>query len=158
MSGVVLLLAICVAGIGLWGVVIAARLRQPSDERLGYYGTTARRRRLDVDATEAELEALEQRSALDDLASLVVVLDRLAWHGVPVVRARRAPDDAAWTIDFRDGTTVTVHTDDVGAMRRAAVLSHSDPLVVSHVHPDGSRARVVLWAPRHGPVAVSVAP
>ena len=158
MSGVVLLLAVCIAGVGFWGVVVAARLREPDDQRRGYYGGRARRRRLDADADDAELVALERRSALDELASLVVVLDRLAWHGIPVVRAVRSPDAAAWTIDFRDGTSLTVRTDDVSAMRRAAVLSHSDPLVVSHVHPDGTRARVVLWAPRHGPVAFSVAP
>ncbi len=153
-----MLLALCIAGACAWAVVVVASARQPGDERAGYYGAQARQRRLAADADDETLHALDERTALDELAGLVEVLDRLAWCGVPVVGARRERSDATWTIEFRDGTALTVRTDDAGAMRRAAVVSHTDPLVVSHVHPDGSHATVVLWAPRHGAMAVSVGP
>ena len=158
MSGIAVLLALCVAVACGWSVVLCARLRIPGDERAGYYGPGARRRRLDADADVATLHDLAERSSLDDLAGMVVVLDRLAWHGVPVTGARRGESDVVWTIEFADGTRLTVHTEDIAAMRRAAVLSHTDPLVVSHVRPDGARARLVLWAPRHGAVLLSVGP
>lgn len=158
MSGTTLLLATCVAAVCGWAVVLIATLRRPEDERTGLYGSVARRRRLDADSHAAELRRISERAALDELAGMVVVLDRLAWHGVPVMSARRDGVDATWIISFGDGTTLKVRTDDVAEMRRAAVLSHTDPLVVSRVHPDGTRARVVMWTPRHGAVAVSVAP
>jgi hypothetical protein len=158
MSGIALLLALCLAGLCGWSIVLGARMSRPGDERAGYYGDRARRRRCESDDDIAELRHLAEVSELDDLAALVAVLDRLAWLGVPVAGACREDRDATWTIRFRDGTALTVRTDDVGAMRRAAVISHTDPVVVSHVHPVGARATVVLWTPRHGALAMSVGP
>lgn len=156
MQGVTLLLVLCLAGLIGAGIVAAATLTRPLNERAGYYGRAARMRHAQADDDATTVAGIVALSDIGDLARMVADLDALAWRGVPLASVRQVPDLDQWVLDFRDGTSIVARVDDARAMRRAGSLASRDALVVARVQPLGTAALVDLCTPRHGPVKVAL--
>jgi hypothetical protein len=155
-TGVTLLLVLCLGAVVVVGIAAVHAACRTDDERVGCYGARVRRRRLDADADLSTAEAIAARTELSVLAHLVAVLDRQAWTGVPIRSATLDGHTHRWTIEFRDGTSIEVGSDDDVHMRRVTNLARHVPLVVGRVHPDGRSARVLLWSSHHGELSVAV--
>lgn len=156
MQGVAFLLAVCVAGVTVFGVSLLVRSSQREHERAGYFGRAAQRRHLDAEADVSEIAAIVERSDRQALSEMVEQLDRLAFAGVPLRTATPVGRRDTWSLLFRDGTAVVVHTTDGRALRRATALARRDALVVSTVHPLGDAVVVALRTPHHAPMRVAL--
>jgi len=156
MQGVVLLLAICIAGALVAALAVLVRWSRTSDERAGYYGRAVQRRHQEADADASTVAAILARSDRDALATIIDVLDRMAWAGMPVAAVEHLRGEV-WALEFRDATRVEVRAGDVRALRRADALARRDALVVAQVHPVDDVVVVQLRTPHHAPLRVAFA-
>ncbi|MBK5222767.1 MAG: hypothetical protein JJE52_07815 [Acidimicrobiia bacterium] len=156
MQGLALLLALAVGGYVALAVTLVARASRRDAERAGYYGRSARRRVEQADEVDSVIADMVTSHRLDDLAELVGTLDRLAWGGVRVAGLRRLGTSDRWRIEFDDGTSLLVGTDDARPLRRAAQLVNRNVVVVSRVRPLEVSAFVELYSTRHGAMHLGI--
>jgi hypothetical protein len=155
-TGVVLLLVLAIGWVAVIALANLIGSANAEHERAGRFGSSARSRRLEVEALAALVADDQEQTARATLAAMVTQLDRLAFTGIPLGDCAPTREFGWWILHFRDGTTLRVQVGDPRTMTKVRVLAGKESIVVSRVqlHPDS--AIVELSSPRHRPLRVAL--
>jgi hypothetical protein len=149
-DGVVLLLALSVAGVLGLGIAITTIVHRRDHERVGLFGTERASAVREREGVERVARARATAERADRLDRVVATAARLRFAGVTLTDADE-PQPGWGLLRFDDGTGLLIHLRDPGAVGRLRRAARWGPVVVGTAEVVPGGVWLQLWS-RSGPV------